>query len=417
MAEGFRRAGIEFGAVFDLDKNACDSYEANLGRRPYQCNAADIERMLEVGFKFPRSVDLLVADPPCTPWSHAGNRKGLADERDMVEETVRIIKLLHPTEYLIGNVPGLDDSTNWHIVQRLLGVLAKEGYCVADFAQLDAASYGVPQHRVRPFWFGHLSGGCIRWPEATHGDGSTIRLDGIQSFVSCREALSVLPVEEWGRSVRLRKRHGLGAGTKPRASEEGLPAGVVTTRQNGDGNTLILNEKHPPSNPDLPAYTIGAKIRGAQAASIEVKNMTATLDDPAQTIRVAGGRGGESRHVLEPHSRHPMSKAEDPAFTVKTNGGRASQAGAMLEWPWEEPATTLQADSRIAPPGTHGKSWLSMAGAIVLSEKAAAILQGFPPDWKFCGKTKTSRWSQIGQAMPPPLAEAVARQIVARRKA
>lgn len=45
------------------------------------------------------------------------------------------------------------------------------------------------------------------------------------------------------------------------------------------------------------------------------------------------------------------------------------------------------------------------------AQKAAAILQGFPDGWRFEGKTKASRWSQIGQAMPPPLAEAVARSI------
>jgi site-specific DNA-cytosine methylase len=49
--------------------------------------------------------------------------------------------------------------------------------------------------------------------------------------------------------------------------------------------------------------------------------------------------------------------------------------------------------------------------AIKLSEKAAAILQGFPEGWTFCGKTKESRWSQIGMAMPPGLAEPVARAI------
>lgn len=31
--------------------------------------------------------------------------------------------------------------------------------------------------------------------------------------------------------------------------------------------------------------------------------------------------------------------------------------------------------------------------------------------WHFAGATKRARWSQIGQAMPPPLAEAVARSI------
>jgi len=56
-----------------------------------------------------------------------------------------------------------------------------------------------------------------------------------------------------------------------------------------------------------------------------------------------------------------------------------------------------------------------MPNAVILSEKAAAILQGFPPRWKFAGKTKKARWSQIGMAMPPPLARAVATSIVAAR--
>jgi len=41
----------------------------------------------------------------------------------------------------------------------------------------------------------------------------------------------------------------------------------------------------------------------------------------------------------------------------------------------------------------------------------AAILQGFPEGWHFAGETKRARWSQIGQAMPPPLAHAVASSI------
>jgi len=55
---------------------------------------------------------------------------------------------------------------------------------------------------------------------------------------------------------------------------------------------------------------------------------------------------------------------------------------------------------------------MSLPDAIILSELAAAILQGFPEGWVFSGKTKKARWSQIGQAMPPALAEAVARAIV-----
>ena len=45
----------------------------------------------------------------------------------------------------------------------------------------------------------------------------------------------------------------------------------------------------------------------------------------------------------------------------------------------------------------------------------ARDLLGFPRRWKFTGKTKKARWSQIGMAMPPPLARAVATAIVAAR--
>lgn len=40
-----------------------------------------------------------------------------------------------------------------------------------------------------------------------------------------------------------------------------------------------------------------------------------------------------------------------------------------------------------------------------------------PPGWTFAGKTKRARWAQIGMAMPPPLAEAVARAVVAQMAA
>src|SRR6267142_7231076 len=93
----------------------------------------------------------------------------------MLQETCEIIRWLQPEVYLIGNVPGLDDGPNLQLVQRIIGGLCSEGYCTADFARLDAANYGVPQHRVRPFWFGHRNGPCIQWPEPTHGDPDILR--------------------------------------------------------------------------------------------------------------------------------------------------------------------------------------------------------------------------------------------------
>ena len=45
-----------------------------------------------------------------------------------------------------------------------------------------------------------------------------------------------------------------------------------------------------------------------------------------------------------------------------------------------------------------------------LTPEQLAVLQGFPPDWVFTG-TKTARCRQIGNAFPPPVAEAVGRRL------
>ena len=47
-----------------------------------------------------------------------------------------------------------------------------------------------------------------------------------------------------------------------------------------------------------------------------------------------------------------------------------------------------------------------------LTVKMAAILQGFPADWSFAGK-KTAAYRQVGNAFPPPVAQAVGERIAA----
>ena len=63
----------------------------------------DLLRMVQGGWR-PGPIDLLIADPPCTPWSRAGKRLGQEDERDMMATTVELVRLLKPRAYLIANV-------------------------------------------------------------------------------------------------------------------------------------------------------------------------------------------------------------------------------------------------------------------------------------------------------------------------
>lgn len=51
-----------------------------------------------------------------------------------------------------------------------------------------------------------------------------------------------------------------------------------------------------------------------------------------------------------------------------------------------------------------------------LTVQQAALIQGFPPEWRFSGR-KTASYRQVGNAFPPPVAEAVGRRLVAAFRA
>lgn len=56
------------------------------------------------------------------------------------------------------------------------------------------------------------------------------------------------------------------------------------------------------------------------------------------------------------------------------------------------------------------------AGMPRLTVQMGGRVQGFPPDWQFTGP-KTAGWRQVGNAFPPPVAEAVGKQIARALKA
>ncbi len=421
MALGFRRAGIEFAFAFDKDADACASYEHNLGHRPIRMDVHDLLRLVQGGWRPDAGeLDFVCADPPCVSWSSAGLKKGLADARDCLRPVVEIVRILRPRAFLLGNVPGLEHERADAARRDTIGSLCYEGYCI-DEAVLDAASYGVPQRRIRPFWYLHLGGPCLAWPNATHGPPSRQgQLVGTEllPWVTCRDALADLPRRDLGKARRVR----LGKTGDHRPNEPDAPAATVTANSHGDGSLLVLEDGFPPSHEDAPARTV--------------------------TTRASAG----GNRMLVAHPRHPASKADEPAYTMTTKPH--ATGSNIMTWPWDRPATTVTTEARIPAPGHKSPSRRTFDECIVLSERARARLQGFPDllcgcnggyplhlvefqqklvesgehdakisqvcqdcwlpmrPYKFVGKTKRSRNSQLGQAMPPPLAEAIARSII-----
>jgi DNA (cytosine-5)-methyltransferase 1 len=97
--------------------------------------------------------------------------------------------------------------------------------------------------------------------------------------------------------------------------------------------------------------------------------------------------------LLNPHA--------SPAPTV------VGSSGCQTPWQWIRPATTIAGDTRVFQPGGHHQPGEQSENAIRCTIAELATLQGFPPGYIFTG-TKTAQAKQVGNAVPPRLAQVVA---------
>lgn len=103
-------------------------------------------------------------------------------------------------------------------------------------------------------------------------------------------------------------------------------------------------------------------------------------------------------------------------------GGSAARAAIYAEqyagrWVFERPATTVVGSFSpdvIAAPGHRDRetSRQDAPGSVRVTFEEAAALQSFPPDFVWKG-TKTARFQIVGNAVPPLMAEAILRSLLA----
>ncbi len=99
-------------------------------------------------------VDLICGGFPCQPVSHAGKRRGSADERWLWPEFLRIIREVRPRWALVENVPGLLSIDAGRLFGGVLRDLAESGYD-AEWDIVSAADVGAPHLRERVFIVAH----------------------------------------------------------------------------------------------------------------------------------------------------------------------------------------------------------------------------------------------------------------------
>jgi DNA (cytosine-5)-methyltransferase 1 len=204
----FHDAGFSISHAVEIEERFAATLSANVGSGRYlegtQVICGDIREFQPAkDYK----VDFIIGGPPCQSFSAAGRRvagvAGTQDERGVLfQEYVRLLKILQPSGFLFENVYGITGAEGGKAWAEIQMAFAAAGYTITSRI-LDAADYGVPQHRERMFIVGRREG-LYLFPAPTHGPDSTDQLP----FVSAAQAIANSTLSENERDFKLRGRYG-----------------------------------------------------------------------------------------------------------------------------------------------------------------------------------------------------------------
>lgn len=388
------------------------------------------------------SIDLLWSSFPCQEFSAAGKRAGAAGTRNGWPWTVAGIDLLRAA----GNGP------TWLIAENVVGLTTHSGAAhegekkprvdsgkalacpgcyfwttilpdlVVRFAHvqstiLDAADYGVPQHRRRIFIVAGPH--AVSWPRPTHGDPAMIQQTPLfgprrAPWITVRQALNLDGVLRPERGAGMAERHGSRRDeptSEPATTIRavGSPRLQVVYRRGREGGTA--DEAH---SVDEPACA----LRGSPGGSSQPFLQSGVAGHSAPHVYV---RSSQWTRRLDPDAPAPtVDGASDDggARPMALIGTATTMAGAKPEL-LDRPSPTVAAteskgassESRVHAVNRASDAYYMATGIRRLSPAECAALQSFPPDYPWRG-TKTAIYRQIGNAVPPPMAEVVGRAVI-----
>jgi len=158
LSFGLQDAGFEIPLSVDHDEAAIETYQRNLGEHGKRAKIPD-------DFAMPPA-DVIAGGPPCQGFSSAGPRRVGDHRNSLVGVFAEIVARHRPRAFVFENVEGFLTAEGGCRVIELLEPLIAAGYRI-HLRKINAANYGVPQHRKRVLAIGGL-GWNPSFPEATH---------------------------------------------------------------------------------------------------------------------------------------------------------------------------------------------------------------------------------------------------------
>jgi DNA (cytosine-5)-methyltransferase 1 len=156
MRIGFSRAGAECVLTCEINEAALTTYRANF--TPASSHSYHKDILTLEPEKIPDH-DIMVAGFPCQPYSIAGLRKGLMDERggNVFIAIIKILKIKRPKAFLLENVKGMLNHDKGETFKFIIASLEDCGYRT-KYQVLNSKDHAnIPQNRERVFLVGFLN--------------------------------------------------------------------------------------------------------------------------------------------------------------------------------------------------------------------------------------------------------------------
>ncbi len=362
MSLGFEQAGFDVVAAVEIDPVHCAAHKFNfphcstIPQSISNLSGSDIRKIAALGT---RKVDIVFGGAPCQGFSLIGQRI-LDDPRNgLVKEFLRVVSELNADYFVFENVKGLTVGDHRKILDEFIILASELGYNVQHpWKVLNAAEYGVPQHRNRLFLLGTRQGkSAPQYPTAITkpADGKAKSSNDIPLGPSVFDAISDLPNADDFETLRYTDN--------------------VKTARWGEPS-IYASEMRCISNR---AWHFGY-VRNWRPDILTSSTRT-------EHTRITKSRFSETPNgQIEPISR--FYKLDRNGLSNTLRAGTDSARGAFT-----------------SPRPIH----FQYHRCVTVREMAR--LHGFP-DWFRFHETKWHGARQIGNSVPPPLARAVASEII-----
>lgn len=237
---GLELAGLHSTLAVEIDGSCCQTIRENRPELDVWCTDIGTlsPKTLSARRQSPEDVFLMVGGPPCQSFCPGGKRAALSDPRgNLIYTYLQVISQIRPRYFLLENVANLvtaalhhrpiaarpgkkwnlseyDDRSRNHgdnapamkpdelsgsAIRRVFSDMSELGYNL-NFAVVDAADYGAPQHRLRFIMLGSREGRAPAIPEPDHGEQSP----GQTNWSTVRDAIYDLREQPGPHSVYTR---------------------------------------------------------------------------------------------------------------------------------------------------------------------------------------------------------------------